>query len=288
MKRQLFSNTENPKRKNTLVEIYHKSKTYDGLDKYYTRKEAVLFCLKKLNLKKYDFIIEPSAGNGAFYNEIKYDNKIGLDSSPENLEIKKQNWFQYKIEQCYKNVLIVGNPPFGIRNILSDRFIEHAFSFENVKTVAFILPNVYNKHTRQKIIPKNWRIKNIYPLQKNSFIFEGQIKHIPCSFFVFDKSAGIDLRFNPEKHQETKDFTFGTKNDFDIFVFGASPHKIITNPTENNRGYFLKSKISVKQLIKNIKGIKWKGNSSASGGVFWLTKPEFCFEYSKAIYGIQK
>ena len=272
-------------KKNTLVDIYNKSKNYKGLDKYYTRKDIVFSCIKALNLKNYDLVIEPSAGNGAFYDEIKHSKKIGLDIAPENPYIVKQDWLQYKINPIYKNVLIVGNPPFGINNTLSIQFLKHSFSFENVKTIAFILPNVYKKHTKQKIIPKTWRVKKIYPLPKNSFIFEGKPKHIPCSFFIFDKSKGKDLRFNPEKYKDTKDFIFGNKNDFDIFIFGASPTKIIENPTKNNRGYFLKSKIPTKQLIKNIRSIKWKGNSCANGGVFWLTKAEFCCLYSESIYG---
>ncbi len=155
----LFELSGTPNRKNTLVDIYHKSKQYKGLDKYYTKKEIALFCLDKLNTKVYDFIIEPSAGNGAFYDDIKHDNKIGLDISPDNSNIIKQDWFTYNIDSCYKNVLIIGNPPFGINNILSTAFLKHSFSFENVKTVAFILPNVYKKHTKQKVISNNGELK---------------------------------------------------------------------------------------------------------------------------------
>ena len=270
-----------PKRKNTLVDIHRKSKDYNGLDKYYTQKETVLFCLDKLNLDPYDFIVEPSAGNGAFYKEIKHQGKIALDIEPEYENIIRHDWLRYEIDAIHSKVLIVGNPPFGINNILSTKFLKHAFNFENVKTIAFILPDVYNKHTRQKIIPSNWRIKDIYPLKKNCFMFENKVKHIPCSFFIFDKSSGRDLRFQPEKYQNIKDFVFGTKKDFDIFVFGSSPTKIITNPTENNRSYFLKSNIPIKKLINNLQSIKWKGNSCANGGVFWLTKAEFCYQYSK-------
>ena len=27
--------------------------------------------------------------------------------------------------------------------------------------------------------------------------------------------------------------------------------------------------------------MNWTGNSSANGGVYWLTKPEICFQYIK-------
>ena len=269
------------KRKNTLVNIQKKVKNYTSLDKYYTLESVAKECIKKLQLKKYDFVIEPSAGDGVFYNNLQHSNKIGLDIKPENNNIKQQDWFKYIIPDIYKKVLIIGNPPFGINNHLSIRFLKHCFLFSNVQTIAFILPNVFNKHTKQKLIPKNYRIKQIIPLRKNSFIYQEKTKHIPCSFFIFDNSKGKDLRFLAGEHNDTKDFYFSNKNNFDIFVFGASPKKIITKPQPNNRGYFLKSKIPLQELKNKIQKMKWQGNSCANGGVFWLTKSEFCYQYKK-------
>ncbi len=268
-------------RKNTLVDIQKKSKNYNGLDKYYTDKNIAKYCISKIEFKNYDFIIEPSAGNGSFYNTIKHANKVGLDIEPENKNILKKDWFQYYIDGRYKTVLVIGNPPFGINNGLSVKFLQHCFRFSNIKTIAFILPDVYNKHTKQKIIPQNWRIKSIYKLPRNSFVYKNDPKHVPCSFFVFDKSKGKDLRFIPEDHKDTKDFYFGNKNNFDIFVFGASPQKITLKPKPNNRGYFLKSKIPIEELKVKIKSLPWQGNSCASGGIYWLTKSELCYQYKK-------
>ncbi len=254
-------------------------------DKYYTKKEVVRNCLN--TVKKlpyfYDCVIEPSAGDGAFYDEIdnnlQFRNKIGIDIDPNHREIIKQDWLDYKISDKYKTVLVTGNPPFGRYSKLSTLFIKHALSFPNVQTIAFILPNVFRKHTRQKILPSNWRIQSITDLGKDSFIFDGEDYHLPASFFVFDKSKGKDLRVNHKLYTETKDFTFGNKDDFDIFVFGASPAKVIKDPQPNNRGYYLKSKIPVDKLSRKIKNIDWTGNSCANGGVYWLTKHEFLEQY---------
>jgi hypothetical protein len=41
-----------------------------GLDQFYTKKNVVIKCLGYLNLDEFDTIIEPSAGDGAFLNEI--------------------------------------------------------------------------------------------------------------------------------------------------------------------------------------------------------------------------
>ena len=255
------------------------------LDKYYTKSDVVEKCINSIHesLDKYDFIIEPSAGDGAFFKQIKSKNKLGVDIAPENKKIKKANFLKLKLDKEYKKILIIGNPPFGINHSLSTAFLEYSFNFKDVKTIGFILPNVYKKHTRQKIIPNNWRIKKIVDLGKNAFSFNGNTRHVPCSFFIFDKSKGKDLRVDVNKHKKTKDFEFGNKKDFDLFIFGASPKKMTFNPKPNNRGYFLKSKISTKKIIKNIQEINWKGNSCANGGVFWLTKYELLEQYNNYI-----
>ncbi len=177
---------------------------------------------------------------------------------------------------------MIGNPPFGKYHSLSDAFLNRAFSYNNVQTIAFILPNTYNKHSRQKIIPKTWRIKNIKELGKDCFIFNGKKKHIPCSFFVFDKSKGKDLRFDPKKAQ-TNDFLFSKPPDFDFFIFGASPSKITQHVHPNNRGYFIKAIINEARLKKRFKTLPWKGNSCANGGVAWFTKAEIVHQYNQKI-----
>ena len=254
-----------------------------ALDKYYTKKEVARQCLKELGdlSRRYDFVIEPSAGDGAFYDEIEHENKIGMDIAPCHKEIIQQDWLKYSVGSERKRVLVVGNPPFGQYHKLSSAFISHALSFSSVQTIAFILPNVYNKHTRQKILPRNWRIRSITELRRNAYVLDGEDYHVPTSFFVFDKSKGKDLRVNLSFYTGASDFEFGDKHDFDIFVFGASPKRVTQDPKPNNRGHYLKSKIPVPDLIEKIKHVDWTGNSCASGGVYWLTKREFLEQYVK-------
>lgn len=254
---------------------------YQELDKYYTKSGVVDNCLKHIEgMRQYDFVIEPSAGNGSFLNKIDNPNKIGIDLYPEDKNVIKEDWFDFDIDAEYKNVLIVGNPPFGRNHSLSDAFLLRSFSFSNVETIAFILPNTYRKYNRQKLIPANWRIAKIIELGRNSFTLNGKTRHCPCSFFVFDKSGEKDLRVNPDRIK-TNDFVFSKKReDADFFIFGAVPGKVIKNPKKNNRGYFIKSCIDTEELIKRFQNIKWKGNSCANGGVAWFTKLEIIQEYN--------
>ncbi len=249
------------------------------MDEYYTKPEIAKKCLAVLgSLKEYDLVLEPSAGNGSFLLNLKHDCKIGLDINPTHPDILKYDFLKFKMDDKYKSVLIVGNPPFGTNNELSKKFLEHSLSFPQVKTIAFILPNVYNKYTKQKFLPKQWRIKSILELPKYAFEHKGIDFGIECSFFVFSRSNGRDLRTTP-KVPIVKDFSFGNKDNFDLFIFGAAPKRVISDPMKNNRGYYLKSNIKVSTLKEKLSKIKWKGNSSASGGVFWLTKKEIAEQY---------
>ena len=254
--------------------------SYKELDKYYTKPEIVKRCLKAIRIPSYDYIVEPSAGNGAFFKQIPGKNKIGIDIKPEDKQIIRADWFKFKMPGQYKKVLVIGNPPFGKYHSLSDAFLNQALSFDNVKTIAFVLPNTYNKHSRQKIIPGSWRIKKIIALGRDSFTYNGESRHCPCSFFVLDKSSGKDLRIKPSE-VKTDDFTFVCPPAQDFFIFGAVPHKIISWPAKNNRGYYIKSFIPKKELISRFKTIKWQGNSCANGGVAWFTKLEIIQQYNK-------
>ena len=255
-------------------------------DKFYTNPNVVKDIMKFVDLDAYDLIIEPSAGNGSFSNEINGFNLVALDLAPESDDIIEQDWFKYKIPSKYENVLIIGNPPFGERNKLSKDFIKHALSFPNVKTISFVLPNVYKKHTNQKLFPKNWRLAQEITLPEDSFILEGEPYHVPCTFFIWTQFLGLkDLRFKEELYKTHPDFEFSTEKDFDFFVMGASPTviKSAEEISSTNRGYYIKSHIYPEKLKHNIKNIEWSkfGNSSANGGVSWFSKPEFVKTYDE-------
>lgn len=259
-------------------------------DKFYTKKEVVAKVISVINFNDYDFIVEPSAGNGSFTSFIPSEKSISLDLVPESDDIIEMNWFDYNIPEKYKKVLVIGNPPFGNRNKLSRDFIKHALSFNNVYTVAFILPNVFKKHTNQKIIPKNMVISHIIDLPKDSFLHNGLDYHVPCSFFVFTKNSNFkDLRFDVDKYMQHKDFKVVKRDECpDFYVMGAALNTVkeIKDVHPNNRGYYIKSNINIDELKRRFKDGNWLkyANSSVNGGVSWFSKPEMFFAYSK-MYG---
>lgn len=254
------------------------------LDKFYTNKDVATSCIS-LMLKytqSCDVFIEPSAGSGNF---IFDKTTFAYDILPEGEGIIKENWFDVFISGT--NVCVYGNPPYGKRNILSKKFIQHAISFDGVTHVCFLLPSVFKKHTLQAVFPPNWGLVASLDIPDNSFTENGNTYHIPSVFQIWEKdTTHPNLRSYPRTTFSNSHFSIVGKLDSpDLFVLGAAPKtsKLPTEVTPNNRGYYLKSHIPVDILRSNLYNCTWNGNSSASGGVAWLTKTEIMENYEKCI-----
>lgn len=107
-------------------------------DKYYTPVDLAKYCINKtFDIVGYDNIleiIEPSAGNGSFSNQMDC---ISYDLYPDNDLIIKQDFT--KLEVSYKQGrLIIGNPPYGRCLNLAQKFYKK--SVEIGDYISFVLP----------------------------------------------------------------------------------------------------------------------------------------------------
>lgn len=254
----------------------------DELDRFYTKDHVVDLCLQSHDFTQYGMIIDPSCGQGAFSKKIP--NPVSIDIDESSPAMIHQSWLDYEVPSIAKDVLVIGNPPFGKRGKLIDSFISHAISFKNVSEIAFILPNVYKKFVKQKIFPHEWHLFMYFDLPKSSFTFDGKDYHVPCSFFRWGKDSIIDLRSSNELI-ENEDWYYCDKKDAMWFVFGAAPNKVIL-PDEvahTNRGYYLTSNVlTAKELKGRLIETRYTGHSSVNGGVSWLTKSELNNQYCES------
>ena len=105
------SKTENIETKNAKVV------REEGLDKFYTIPSYSKKCINKVfelyDKYNFDLIVEPSAGDGSFFNQLEFENKVGIDISPESENIVKMDFFDYQPPTHKNNILVIGNPPFG-------------------------------------------------------------------------------------------------------------------------------------------------------------------------------
>lgn len=166
------------------------------IDKYYTNSDIVLMCVALIKEHvsidyQNDLIIEPSAGNGAFIDELKIlaQNTLFYDLEPEHAEIAKQDFLrlEHKFEHVTGKIHIIGNPPFGRQSSSAIQFIKKSCMFGN--TISFILPKSFKKDSMKKSFPQNFHLLYEVDLPENAFLVNGQEHNVPCVFQMWEKQS---------------------------------------------------------------------------------------------------
>ena len=237
-------------------------------DKFYTPIKVAKKCLESIeDFDSYDVVIEPSAGNGSFSNLI--ENCIAYDIEPEGENIIKQDFL--KIENIKgEHKLFIGNPPFGSRSSLAKDFIRHCIEL-GAETIAFILPNTFNKFQNQKVF-EDYKLKKIIPLDCD-YVANGVKYFVPSSFFIITKRDCEDLK--KKKTKELKSFYFLSRGDSSAdFSINGNTGKIkeIKDITNSKAEHYIKvSKgYNIEEIKSNLKNTKFSFYSSINGKLSWL------------------
>lgn len=164
-------------------------------DKYYTQPELAKRLINKtfevIGRENITDIIEPSAGNGSFSNQL---NCTAYDIEPEGEGIIKQNFL--KLEIPYKpGRLITGNPPFGKSNAMSVKFFKKSCTLGDY--IAFIQPISQLNNNLQM-----YYFDLIY--SEDLGIVKYSDRELHCCFNIYKRpSCGI----NPKPDYTLKDIT---------------------------------------------------------------------------------
>ncbi len=154
-----------------------------GLDQFFTKQYVAMLCWKslcpvllKLTGKKTGdlLFIEPSAGDGAFYDLLP-ENKVGVDILPRRPEFISADFLEWEYRPFFyrrSDVVIIGNPPFGTRGDLAVRFFIKAAQIAD--TVAFIVPVIFRKYFIHKKLPEGWRLIYWTDLPRDAFWTDGE------------------------------------------------------------------------------------------------------------------
>lgn len=261
------------------------------IDKFYTKIEIVKFCFKyileNIEIIENDIIIEPSAGNGSFIEEIKKitNNYEFYDLEPEHSEIIKQDYLLYDYSKLSKEnkIHIIGNPPFGRQSSSAIKFIRKSCEFCN--TISFILPKSFRKDSLKIKVPLNFHLKFEVDLPNNSFILDDNEYNVPCIFQIWEKKEYKrtikdklePLNFKFVKKEEIPDISFrrvgGTAGTIDI--------KIENKNIQSH--YFIKflNDKSISENIDLLKKIKYNFNNTV--GPKSISKQEIISKFNDVL-----
>lgn len=187
------------------------------LDKYYTKTEVASWCYEKLTKTlpsvEEKYFIEPSAGNGDFYDLLPKERRIGIDIAPHHKGLLKHDflkWQPNKIDR--EKYVVIGNPPFGHRSDLAIKFFNHSALM--AETIGFIVPRQFQKFSVHSRLSENFRLIKEYELDENSFYIPyGKDYSIRCVFQVWTSknTRNKNLRLlnpPPTKHEHFEMFQY--------------------------------------------------------------------------------
>jgi hypothetical protein len=117
-------------------------------DQFFTSPETATYCYSKtlaileskgIDVSQYHFI-EPSAGDGSFYNVLPVNRRTGVDIEARLSGVIQADYLTWK-PTTQKNI-VIGNPPFGLRGHLALKFINHSQQFADF--VCFVVPQLFD------------------------------------------------------------------------------------------------------------------------------------------------
>lgn len=246
------------------------------LDKFYTNPNYAENCINKVfelyNINSFDLIIEPSAGNGSFLNQLNTLNKIGIDLLPEHKDIIKMNFFNYKCPLNKKCILVIGNPPFGKVCSTAIKFFNHASNFANI--IAYIVPRTFRKVSVQNKLNKNFHLVFDEDTPSNPCCFTPKMS-VKCCFQIWEKRDTIRPIINLQtSHPHWNFLPFGPKDlnnqptvpncaDFALKAYGGKVGEIVQvnlNTLRPKSWHWIKSNINTNELITNFKQLDYSGS----------------------------
>jgi hypothetical protein len=228
------------------------------LDKYYTDLKTAKWCIDKtieiIGIHNISETIEPSAGDGSFSSQI---NCVSYDIEPEAEKIIKQDYLNLNIDYL-KGRLIIGNPPFGSRMNLAQKFYKKSIQIADY--IAFILPiSQLNNSTSM------FEFDLIYSYDLGKINFSDRKLH--CCFNIYKRP---DNGINQKQSDKLKDIVIirqDAKNYLDLsfdlrmcYWGNGSAGKIL----KDNETYSGEYKIQIKnnelksEIIKVLSEIDWK------------------------------
>ena len=165
------------------------------LDKYYTPTNTSMYCISKtyeiIGESNISEIIEPSAGDGSF--SLQIPTCKSYDIEPEHSTITKQDFLELNISYL-SGRLIIGNPPFGSRMNLAQKFFKK--SIEIGDYVAFILPISQLKNTNSM-----FEFDLIHSEDLGKIKYSDRTLH--CCFNIYKRPINGQLNKRPKNNLET-------------------------------------------------------------------------------------
>ena len=193
------------------------------LDQFFTKPDVAEGCWRSLQpvldelagarLPGWRFI-EPGAGDGGFYDLLPRRRRIGIDIAPRRPEFMEQDFLRWDYEPPAprRDMVVVGNPPFGRRGDLAVAFFRKAAELSD--TIAFVVPVIFRKYAIHKQLPDGFRWVHALDLPRDAFwTADAPTYEVNTEFQVWTRL--------PSGHEDRRRFTSPPRRhpDFELYQY---------------------------------------------------------------------
>ena len=253
------------------------------LDQFYTKSDVAKSFVKAvdsvINFESYDYILEPCVGEGAIFNELPSDKRVGFDIDPK-IDVTKQNFLSYS-NSLPGNILVITNPPYGVQSKLAIQFFNKAIEFSN--TIALIVPIQWKRFSLQRRLPVDFKLIFTEDLPKKSFIFEGVEYGVSTCMQIWSRDFNLpDLRTRETPVKRHPDFTFmqsREESDFLLIVCGRRSTYIHEIDSRVSDYTVERIKVNTPEVRSIFESINWDRYGEQSTGTMWINREMIVREY---------
>ena len=268
----------------------------DPHDSVYTKRRIAERCFStfKATAKKHGYdlrvhiFLEPSAGEGCFYDLLPPRRRLALDIAPARKEIQRANFLEWSPPRPGRYA-VVGNPPFGVRGALALAFINRTARFADI--VGFILPMTFASDGKGGAMTRVQGLNLLHSeeLPPNSFYHaasgddaDSDERDINTVFQVWGARPTAESVSPPTCDSFAEIYTVCTnpdrrcglvrlaKGEYDFFIQGTfydnRPPKVVRDFAEvkYNSGYGIIIKQKKIEIARALKNADWLRHSSRS------------------------
>lgn len=258
----------------------------DLLDKFYTKDEIAKQCVEWVTnlfpFSKFNLVIEPSAGGGAFLPYLP-SGSLAIDIAPEHPNVIEQDFLNFVAIE--NNWLVIGNPPFGNNASLAKAFFNHSATFAEV--IAFVLPKSFRKLSVQNNLDLNFSLVFDSDLPDDSFTLNGESYSVTTCFQIWKRTKIKRPKKKLDTNHKDWEWTTSDKADFSLRRVGVLAGKINKDLNFSaSSNYFLKANIEPELLFNRLTELYERLNLAAknTAGNPSLSKTELVEIYNAEIY----